>query len=240
MMFPRSITLRSLMKPEVIIVPSVPATATLARQERWLLAGLLAAALALFVVTFLAMQPFIVERVAGEIRKEAGMSQAAAFDIDAELADLMETEPVDLSAGADLPPADVFAEAKGPPLNLLAQLERAHIAVAAAALPPVPTGPVLTEEEQMIVEANAERRAVKLALERLFARTENGHTSLAAAVLVQPLLRRAEQAAGQLDVYGDALLLSEGPLMKQVAFAGFHASRAAAMMDIERAEAILG
>ncbi|MBA4758048.1 hypothetical protein [Sphingosinicella sp.] len=227
------------MKPEVIIVPSVPAAATLARQERWLLAGLLAAAAALFVLTFLTMQPFIVERVAGEIRKETGISQVAAFDIDAELADLMETEPVDLSAGADLPPADVFAEAKGPPLNLLAQVERARIAVAAAA-PPVPAGPVLTEDEQMIVEANAERRAVKLALERLFARSESGGTSLAAAVLVQPLLRRAEQAAGQLDVYGDALLLSEGPLMKQVAFAGFHASRAAAMMDIERAEAILG
>ncbi|WP_339703345.1 hypothetical protein [uncultured Sphingosinicella sp.] len=227
------------MKPEVIFVPSVPATATLARHERWMLAGLFTAAAALFVLTFLAMQPFIVERVAGEIRKETGSSQVAAFDIDAELADLMETEPVDLSAGADLPPADVFADAKGPPLNLLAQVERARVAVAALP-PPVPTGPVLTEEEQMIVEANAERRAVKLALERLFARTENGDISLAAAVLVQPLLRRAEQAAGQLDVYGDALLLSEGPLMKQVAFAGFHASRAAAMMDIERAQAILG
>ena len=226
------------MKPETIIVPSVPAAASLARQERWLLAGLLAAAAALFVMTFLAMQSFVVERVAGEIRKGSGISGAPAFDIDAELSKLMETDPADLSAGADLPPADVFAEAKGPPLNLLAQVERPHVAVAAAE--PVPSGPVLTEDERMIVEANAERRAVKLALERLFARTENGDTSLAAAVIVQPLLRRAEQAAGQLDVYGDALLLSEGPLMKQVAFAGFQASRAAAIMDSERAEAILG
>lgn len=228
------------MKPEVITVPSVPGAATFARQERWLLAALLTAAAAVFMLTFFAMQPFVAERVAGELRDDAARSAAPAFDIDAELSDLMETDPADLSAGADLPPADVFADAKGPPLNLLAQVERPHVELAAAAPAPVPAGPVLTEDEKMIVEANAERRAVKLALERLFARTEHGETSLAAAVIVQPLLRRAEQAAGQLDVYGDALLLSEGPLMKQVAFAGFHASRAAALMDIERAEAILG
>lgn len=228
------------MKPEVIIVPSVPGAATFARQERWLLAALLTAAAAVFMLTFFAMQPFVAERVAGELRDDAERSAAPAFDIDAELSDLMETDPVDLSAGAALLPADVFADAKGPPLNLLAQVERPHVELAAAAPAPVPAGPVLTEDEKMIVEANAERRAVKLALERLFARTEHGETSLAAAVIVQPLLRRAEQAAGQLDVYGDALLLSEGPLMKQVAFAGFHASRAAALMDIERAEAILG
>src|SRR5690606_7585330 len=98
----------------------------------------------------------------------------------------------------------------------------------------------LSEDEQMIVDANAERREVRLALERLLQRAEDGETSLAAAVMVQPLLRRAEQAAGQLDIYGDALLTSEGAVMKPVAFAGFHASRAAALMDIERAQAILG
>jgi hypothetical protein len=228
------------MKPELILVPSVSADASFARQERWLLAALMTAAAAVFLLTFFAMRPFLDERVVGEAQAGAVGADAPVFDIDAELSDLMETSPVDLSAGADLPPADVFAEAKGPPLNLLAQVEQPRVAVAAAAPAPVPAGPVLTEEEQMIVEANAERREVKLALERLFARTEHGETSLAAAVIVQPLLRRAEQAAGQLDVYGDALLLSEGPLMKQVAFAGFHASRAAAMMDIERAQAILG
>lgn len=225
------------MKQEVIIVPSGSAGAMFARQERWLLAGLLTAAAAVFLLTFFAMQPFVVQRVTGSVPQGMEHSGGPVFDIDAELSALMETDPVDLSSGADIPPADVFAEAKGPPLNLLAQVERPRVAVAAA---PAPVDLVLTEDEQMIVAANAERRAVKLELERLFARTENGDTSLAAAVIVQPLLRRAEQAAGQLDVYGDALLLSEGPLMKQVAFAGFHASRAAAMMDIERAQAILG
>ncbi len=233
------------MKREVFIVPSVAAAATRVRQERWLLAGLLTAAAAMFLLTFFAMQPFVVERVAGEVREETERSQSPAFNIDTELSSLMSTESVDLSAGADIPPADVFTEAKGPPLNLLAQVERPRVQVAAAKPAPAAAvsasaGPVLTDDEKMIVEANAERREVKLALERLFERTESGATSVAAAVIVQPLLRRAEQAAGQLDVYGDALLLSEGPLMKQVAFAGFHASRAAVLMDIERAEAILG
>ncbi|MBB4633096.1 hypothetical protein [Sphingosinicella soli] len=226
------------MKHEIIILPSVSATATFAQQERWLLAALLAAAAAVFLLTFFAMQPFVAERIAGEMRTDDGFSGTPAFDIDAALSDLMDTEPVDLAASAALPPADVFAEAKGPPLNLLAQVQKPRVVVAEAA--PVPAPLVLTEEEQMVVDTNAERREVKLALERLFVRTENGDTGLAAAVIVQPLLRRAEQAAGQLDVYGDALLLSEGSLMKQVAYAGFQASRAAVMMDIERAEAILG
>lgn len=228
------------MKQEVIIVPAERATPSLARQERWLLAGLLAAAFAAVVLTFVAMRPFDVSRVSGSSASERTQVRAPVFDIDAELSRLMLSEPVDLLAGADLPPGDVFAEAKGPPLNLLAQVEKpAPVALAAVEPPPVPSGPVLTEEEKMIVEANAERREVRLALDRLFERSESGNTSVAAAVIVQPLLRRAEQAAGQLDVYGDSLLLSEGTAMKQVAFAGFHASRAAALMDMARAEAIL-
>ena len=167
---------------------------------------------------------------------------APRFDVAAELAllETAEAEVVDLAATADVGERDRFAAAAGPPLNLLAQLgpQRAKPQVLLAAAKPALAGPKLTEEEQLVVDANAERREVLVALSDLSARAEARGPALALAV--RPLLARAEAAAKDLDAFGDALLLSDGAADRQLAYFGFQASRAAALGEIERATAMLG
>jgi hypothetical protein len=162
------------------------------------------------------------------------------FDVDAELAGLLFRDPVsrDLDAFPEGARIERLAEARSDPLNLLAQL-----APRRAVVPPVaiaglaPPAPTLTAEEQMVIDANAERRELRLALADLRAGTPV--SSVVTMLVAEPLLRRAEVAVIELDGFGDALLLAETPAMKQAAWAGFDAWRFAARRDLDEAAAVL-
>jgi hypothetical protein len=219
------------------------ASARLAASERWLLGVVVAACLGSLLALGLLLQRHDLGAMLLADRAAALPATAPRFDVAAELASLDGDagEPVDLAASADLAAADRFAPASGAPLNLLAQVDaprRPPPSIQLALAVPVASGPVLTAEEQFIVDANAERREVLLALADLNERVSlNG---VAVVLAVQPLLLRASAAAESLDAYGDALLLSEGMAERQLVYFGFQASRAAALADIRRAEAMLG
>lgn len=235
------------MQHETDFVPSMRRQADTA-SINWLLRAGLVLSLAMSLISLmLVLRPFGAEPAARPLLSAPGALAAASFDISNELASLLNNEAavtIDLAdAAAGVTAA--FAVAGGPPLDLLAQVRarRDERTVRAAPMPPpadLAGGPVLLPDERMIVDANAERREIRLALSRLQDRAASGETAVAPALAAQPLLRRAEFAAACLDDYGDALLLAEGEAMKQMAYFGFQASRAVALLDLQRAEAILG
>lgn len=218
----------------------------LANGEKLLMCCAFAASLALFTAVFLWQQPFA-SRLARVTASQAAADKVTvpAFNIDAELGSLLLSESVlsvDLAAGADVGPAETFARANGPPLNLLAQVGGRQVerALAAALVGAGSGGPALTEDEQLVVTANAGRREVNMALGRLHERAASDGVGVAAALAALPLVRRAEMTTHLLDSYGDAILLADGNGMKQMALLGFYACRADALRDIKHAEAILG
>ena len=221
----------------------------LAAGERWLV-GIVVIMLA--AIALVLARGFGDEDVARLLRDAATSSRPAAslFSVDAELAVLEARASdmvVDLAADAVLVPAERFQAASGPPRNLLAQVEaprRAPPPVELAMAVPVDRAsvaarpPGLSAEEQLVVDANGERRAVRLAYADVVRRAvESG---VGAALAVQPLLWRAEAAVAELDAFGDALLLASGAAEHQLAYAGFEARRVAALADIERAADMLG
>jgi hypothetical protein len=229
---------------------STIASTRLAVEERWLLVCVATFGLVLFAAIYIAARQhdFALLRTPARIAAVAQPSPAW-FDVDAELRHIdtaAPVAPVDLAANADVGAGDRFALAMGPPLNLLAQVVDRR---AATALPlPVaePKAPLallaqaltLSADEQLIVDANAERRDVRRALDDVRARA--AATGVAVAIAVEPLLLRASVTTETLDAFGDALLLSDSVAEQQIAYFGFQASRAAALGDIERAAAILG
>jgi hypothetical protein len=225
---------------------STIASTRLAEEERWLLVCVTTFGLLLFAAIYIAARQhdFALLRTPARIASVA-QPAPAWFDVDTELRHIdtaAPVVPVDLAANADVGAGDRFALAVGPPLNLLAQVVNRRAALPAAEPLVHPTlaaqALTLSADEQLIVDANAERRDVRRALDDVRARAAT--TGVAVAIAVEPLLLRASVATETLDAFGDALLLSDSVAEQQIAYFGFQSSRAVALGDIERAAAMLG
>jgi hypothetical protein len=221
-----------MMQPDALeFRPPAPAEVTIDRPELAMLAGVALAGLILFSLTLGALQPPPAVPRSETVHENY---RSPEFQIDRELAALLFRPPeyTEISE-AVAESTEMSPAATGQPLDLLAQV------ASASAEPPVTEVDADRRREEMIVAANAERRAVRLALQQLTAHATATADGFADGALVMPLIRRAERSMAALDTYGDSLLLVDSDEMRAMTYRAFESNRAAALRDIAAAEAIL-